>query len=253
MSYQPKVFRKDGGDTQEIDYGGKLVFGVAESGAIEVAPDSSGILTFTEATSAAAPFVQVGKFVSAATGSGMVLNSTKTKAFAVYADDGGTALSGTDIRTSISRMLITKAITDSDLTLSGHVGQIKVGAVDISANTSYVSGLRGYLEVTAAGTVHTATGVRAGVDLPSTAVIATGGVLSGLLIDAITLAGTHTGVAAMVNVPNPGAGTWDYFLNFGSAPGAIVADTSATPANATYKIKCRIGSTDFYLAGFADF
>lgn len=213
----------------------------------------SGSLIFTERTSGGAPLLQIGKFVSAAVGSGMVLNSTKTKAFAVYTDDGGTALSGTDIRVGLGRLLITKAITDTDLTLSGWVGQIKVGAVDISANTSYIAGVRGYIEIVAAGTVYNAAGLRGCVELPSTAVIATGGILSGVMIDAVTLAGTHTGKASMVHIPNPGAGTWDYFLDFGSAPGAIAADTSATPANATYKIKCRIGSTDFYLAGFADF
>ncbi|MEN6473757.1 MAG: hypothetical protein ABFD81_07080 [Syntrophaceae bacterium] len=253
MSYQPKVFRKDGGDTQEVDYGGKLAFGVSEVEAIQVAPESTGVLTFSESVSGAAPFVQVGKFVSAAVGSGMVLNSTKTKAFAVYTDDGGTALSGTDIRVGLGRLLITKAITDTDLTLSGWVGQIKVGAVDISANTSYIAGVRGYIEVVAGGTIYNATGLRGCVELPATAVIASGGILSGVMIDAITLAGTHTGKASMVHIPNPGAGTWDYFLDFGSAPGAIVADTSNLPAAATYKIKCRIGSTDFYLIGVADF
>lgn len=197
--------------------------------------------------------ISIGTFASAAAGSGIALSSSKTAAARIYADDGGVALTGTDIRAGICRLLITKALADRDLTLSGFVGQIKVGAVDISANTSYVAGLRGYLEVTALGTIANATAVRACVDLPSTAVIGSGGVLSGLMIDAVTLAGTHTGSAAMINVPNPGAGTWDYFLNFGSAPGAIVADTGSTPSNATYKIKCRIGSTDFYLAGFADF
>lgn len=213
---------------------------------------SSGSLVFTEKTAGGAPLIQVGKFVSAAIGSGMVLNSTKTKAFGVYTDDGGVALAGSDIRAGVFRMLVTTAIADTDLTLSGLVGQIKVGAVDISANTAYVAGLRGYLEIVAGGTVYNATGVRACVELPSTAVINTGGILSGLIIDAISLAGTHTGKASMVHIPNPLAGTWDYFLDFGSAPGAIVADTSATPGNATHKIKCRIGSVDFYLIGFAD-
>jgi hypothetical protein len=133
------------------------------------------------------------------------------------------------------------------------VGQIKVGAVDISANTSYVAGVRGYVEIAAGGTVYNATAIRACAELPATAVIATSGILSGVMIDAVTLGGTHTGKASMVHIPNPGAGTWDYFLDFGSAPGAIVADASNIPATATYKIKCRIGSTDFYLVGVADF
>jgi hypothetical protein len=197
--------------------------------------------------------ISLGIFNSTKPGYGIKLSSGVTAAFRIYADDGGVALAGGDIRVGVSRLLITKAITDTDLTLSGFVGQIKVGAVDISANTSYISGLRGYIEVKAGGTIYNASGVRACVDLPSTAVIDTSGILSGLMIDAVTLAGTHTGKASMVHIPNPGAGTWDYFLDFGSAPGAIEADTSDIPSAATYKIKCRIGSTDFYLIGVADF
>lgn len=44
-----------------------------------------------------------------------------------------------------------------------------------------------------------------------------------------------------------------YFLQFASADGFLAADTSNLPAAATYKIKCRVGSTDFYLIGVADF
>lgn len=46
----------------------------------------------------------------------------------------------------------------------------------------------------------------------------------------------------------------DYLLDFqGNPQGPIKADTSSVPSNATYKIKCRYGSTDFYLIGVADF
>jgi len=45
-----------------------------------------------------------------------------------------------------------------------------------------------------------------------------------------------------------------YLFDFqGSPTTPIVADTGATGDNAIYKIKCRYQSTDFYLAGFADF
>jgi hypothetical protein len=47
--------------------------------------------------------------------------------------------------------------------------------------------------------------------------------------------------------------TADYFLDFDQAYVPIYADTSGVPANATHKIKCRVGSTDFYLIGVADF
>lgn len=49
------------------------------------------------------------------------------------------------------------------------------------------------------------------------------------------------------------AGTATYLLNFSAAAGPIAADTSNLPAAATHKIKCKVGTTDFYLIGVADF
>jgi hypothetical protein len=156
--------------------------------------------------------INVGAFSSATSGSGIVLSSSITSANRFYADDGGVALSGTDLRNVIVRTLITTAIVDTDLTVSSLVGQIKHGAVDSKANTSYMAGVRGYFEIAAGGTIYNATAVRACVELPETAVIASGGILSGVLIDAVTLAGTHTGKATCIHVPSPGAGEWDYLM-----------------------------------------
>jgi hypothetical protein len=97
-----------------------------------------------------------------------------------------------------------------------------------------------------------ATALWARVDIPTDFAVGADAIVSGLAITG-NLGGTHTGACSMINIPNPSAGTWDYFLDFGSAPGAIVADTSNIPAAATHKIKCRIDSTEFYLIGVADF
>lgn len=101
--------------------------------------------------------LQVGKFISAAVGSKMVLSrSDRTAAFRAYADDGGAALyaSGSvpDIRTSLSRLLITADQTGGHVRLFGLQGQLK--AYDVGWNTELAGGTYGYVElVRSAGTV----------------------------------------------------------------------------------------------------
>lgn len=210
----------------------------------------SGSLIFTESSSGGAPLFQIGKFVSAAVGSGMIVNSSKTKAHAVYADDNSVALTAGAYKAALARLLILGTCAAGDISAFGHQGQLKVKG-DMSLATGHLAGAYGYLELASGGNVNVAAGVKAMADLPSGATVT--GILSALLIASNDLGGTKTGKCSMVHIPNPVSGTWDYFLDFGSAPGAIAADTSATPANATHKIKCRIGATDFYLIGFADF
>ena len=50
-----------------------------------------------------------------------------------------------------------------------------------------------------------------------------------------------------------GATNVTYLLKFNAAAGVIVTDTNTPGAAATHKIKCQVGGTDFYLAGYADF
>jgi len=71
----------------------------------------------------------------------------------------------------------------------------------------------------------------------------------------------HAAAATMTNVIEVGGATnTTYFLKFNAAAGCIVADTGdpgaaggGGTAAATHKIKCQVGSTTFYLAGWADF
>jgi len=201
----------------------------------------------------------VGAFSSATAGSGVALSNTVTAAVRFYADDGSAKLAAGEKRTSISRFLYATEDTDgTDQTMSAHVGQVKIANnLTIGGN---LAGLCGYLEVAAAKTLiggrraqmSVASALWARVDLPATAVVGTAGIVSGLAISA-NLGGTHTGACSMINITTPSAGTWDYFLDFGANPGAIVADTSNLPAAATYKIKCRYNNTDFYLIGVDDF
>ena len=196
----------------------------------------------------------IGNFSSTTAGAGVPLvATTRTAAFRVYADDGGAAIGAGSYRAALARMLITTALGATDTSIAGFQGQIKISADVDAATGGGIVGVWAYCECDTDASVALAAGLRATADLPSGAVIASGGVLAGIMIDSITLGGTHTGKAACIYVPNPLAGTWDYFIKFGAAPGCIAADNSATPANATHKIKCLIDSTDFYLIGYADF
>lgn len=207
---------------------------------------SGKTITFTKGNLA------VGAFASASAGSGVTLSSANTAAVRFYADDGGVALSGDDLRNVVARTLITKAIVDTDLTVSGLVGQIKHAAVDSKANTSYMAGVRGYFEIVAGGTIYNAAGVRAGVELPATAVIASGGVLSGLLIDAVSLGGTHTGKAGAIHVVTPGAGTWDSLLIIGASTGCTTAGTSkSTLGTVGVWLNVSVGGTAYFVPCYA--
>jgi hypothetical protein len=50
-----------------------------------------------------------------------------------------------------------------------------------------------------------------------------------------------------------GAANVTYLLKFDAASSVIVVDTGTPGAAATHKIKCLVGGTTFYLAGYADF
>ncbi len=206
----------------------------------------SGNLLFTEVGTGKGEF-QIGAFVSAATGSGQVLSSTKTKALDVCADDGGVALTSS-VRAGRSRLLITTA-TSGDQSAFGHQGQVKATASLVG--TGNTAGLWGYFEANNAA-IHIGgqvAGVYAMADLPTSADITTGGVLAALMCGSNTLAGTHNGVAAAIHIPNPVAGTWDFFAVLGSATGASAAGGAGTctVAGGWVKLPVRVGATTYYI------
>jgi len=192
--------------------------------------------------------VSFGLFHSTDAGYGMKLSSSRNLLERLHADDGGIALSsGYVYGPGEDRMLLTYAQT-SGKTVFGRMGHVKVGkAVSIAAD--WTSGLWGYLEVKdVAATIQNGYGVRATVEVPTNATIGSNGVAA-LVCDAISLAGTHTGKAACISIPNPLAGTWDFLFSFGSAP--MTFDTSTITSDLTptgYKgIPILIGSTTYYI------
>lgn len=52
---------------------------------------------------------------------------------------------------------------------------------------------------------------------------------------------------------NNGNGVVDYLFKWNASGNCLIPDASALPGNATHKIKCKVGGSDFYLIGVADF
>lgn len=90
----------------------------------------------------------------------------------------------------------------------------------------------------------------------STGLTLSGGTMYALRVDSdLSSAVTGLTTAAFIGIHDVnGTNKMPYFLDFdASATACIAADTSNLPAAATHKIKCRVGGTDFYLIGVADF
>jgi hypothetical protein len=168
--------------------------------------------------------LQIGKFSSVTAGKGLQVTKTKSFMFRTCTDDGGSVLaSGSAVRATESRMLLTAAQT-GDVSIHGGQHHLKVTS-DCSGVTGYMGGSWGHLEMVSGAKINAAGAVRAHLECPSGATIS--GVLSSFLSAAGDISGTHTGPAAVIHVPNPTAGTFDFFAVFGSAPGGIAAKSTA--------------------------
>ena len=189
--------------------------------------------------------MQVGEFSSTAAGKGLGVNSNRTALHRVYADDAATAMTAGTFRAALARFLVTTAVTIG-ATICGFVGQIKVGGV--AAAVDWLVGLWGYAETVSGATVGSViAGVRGTVDIPSGAAIASGKVACAFVADSIDLSGTHTGKAAAIHVPNPGAGTWDSLIKLGSATGGTSAgSTKTTPTGVDLWLVIDVNGTTYY-------
>lgn len=184
----------------------------------------------------------MGAFGSTTSKMGNTISSERTAVKNIYGDDGAAALTAGAYRTVLGRLLLNNAITTGDISIFGVEGHVKVNA-NITTG-AHQGGVIGKTEVVAGKTVTSrACGVMGYVELPSTAVIGAGAVLSAFRAWAQDLGGTHTGDAAVMDIPNPAAGTWDLFLNLGSATGCI-ADTGAGGGTSKY-LKCKINGTAY--------
>ena len=174
----------------------------------------------------------IGEFSSLSAGLGQGISSSRTKAFDVCADDMGMVIApGNSVRAGRRRMLVT-AVHVGDVSIFGGQDHLKVSS-DLSGLTGFVAGGWAYMECSAtAKTAPLSAGHKSMVDLPSGAVIPSGGVLAGYMATSNDLGGTHTGKAVAYHVPNPVAGTWDAAFGFGSAPGGITVNTHSIDSHA---------------------
>jgi hypothetical protein len=197
----------------------------------------------------------IGEFSSASVGAsasntllGIPISSTRSKALDVCADDGGVALTAGEFQGTRSRVLLTKAITAA-VTVSATRGQLKISGVSVAGDNR--AGVCGYLEVANAGTIAAggvATGVWGRVDCPSGCTIGASAVLSAFAAQATDLGGTHTGIAAVLNVPAPGTGSWDSLINVSSTSGVY---STSVGAAATKYLTVSVDRTPYKIALYA--
>lgn len=192
---------------------------------------SSGNLVYQERSGYGC--VQVGEYASLLKGSGLAVSTNRTAAHRVYADDGGVALPAGAYRAAMARALLTVACAAADISVYGHQSQLRVNA-DYSLATGILGGEWAYLELVSGGKVNVGGALVAHVDIPSGAYSIAH--VAGLLVKSNDLGGTHTGNVSVIYVPNPGAGTFDAFLDLGSATGATQANAAGAGGNLYLKV-----------------
>ena len=170
--------------------------------------------------------IQLGDSANSA-GSAFPVNSSYTATFRCYSEDAGVALPASEVRGGQFRFLLTADSSARAGSVSALVGQMKLAA-NAKFPTDTCAGVKGYIECAGATTFasYIQTAVCGQVEAPSGADGGAGKVLSAFAANAITLAGISTGRASVIHVPNPLAGTWTAFADFGSASGCT-QDTAA--------------------------
>jgi len=173
----------------------------------------------------------IGAFSSETAGYGKRLyyNSStdnKTKVVDICTDDAGVVLTpGNSFKAIRHRFLLTVAHT-GDVSLFGVENHVKVTS-NISGVTGHVAGSWNYLECTSTATVGgAACGGYSMIDLPTSAVIAASSVISAHKFCSNTLAGTHTGKAAVLKFQTPAAGAFDFGLCVGTNVGYAASTAS---------------------------
>jgi hypothetical protein len=182
--------------------------------------------------------------IASVKGSGFVLTAAKTKAAVIAAEDNDAAITtGSSVRAFEGRVLIGGANTSNDVSIHGVEGHIKIkGAV---GSIGFKAGLWGYCELADSANAIASTqcsGVHAMLDIPTSASIAAGAVASGIVIGSNTLAGTHTGEAVCIHVPNPVAGTWDALFEIADSSGCTA---SSAGSSASKYLVVKVGGTTY--------
>jgi hypothetical protein len=192
-----------------------------------------------------------GVFNATTAGYGLQVNPNRTWIERGNADDGGKVISGTGAAYLYGsrRLLLTAAQTGNN-SFYGGCDRLSV-AEDESGVTGDMSGHWGMLEVKSGGKTNSlSSAVRADLNIQSGSTVSAG-VTAAISVSAEALSpSTHTGTIAVLNVPNPQAGTFDVFASFGSATGACVS-ASGSLGSIAYKIPvvCPDGTTRYIPLG----
>jgi hypothetical protein len=190
--------------------------------------------------------VLIGKKAnSVGTGLGIALTNAMPQVLEINGNDGGAALTAAAYQLTKSRMLLTAA-QSGDLSVFGLQGHLKnYGASDTS--TGNKAGVWAYYEATSGATVAAnSCAIMASIDVPSGATI--GGSVGAVQCSG-NLGGTHTGKAGCLHIPNPAAGTWDFFAIFGSTTGATAAGGAGTCtlSGGWVKLPILVNATTYYI------
>jgi hypothetical protein len=166
--------------------------------------------------------ITMGTLSSANDLSGVALTASKSKAFAINADTGGSALTAGFVRAGVSRFLLGTAITSgADISTVGHEGLLKsIVSVNVGGNQA---GVLGHYEtagtLTLTGSINTVkAGVASFLDIATGGTVAAGSVVSAFGVNPANF-GTVTGRSAIIHVTNPMSGTWGSFLDLSTATG----------------------------------
>lgn len=190
-----------------------------------------------------------GVFNATTAGYGLPLKTTRTWIERGNADDGGKVLTGAGAAYLFgSRRLLLTAVQTGNNSFFGGCDRLSIKS-DCSGVLAEMTGHWGMLEVKSGGVTGILAGaVRGDININTGGDIPTGGIASCFLAACEGLGATHTGVAAVLHVPNPQVGSFDFFAVFGAAPGGIAAKATALSGlTSTHRliVKCPDGNTGY--------
>jgi len=203
MSYEPLVYKTNGGDKLIVASGGEIEI---QSGATLDVQDGANmnidVLTLTDV-------MTIGTFASLVQGSGIPISSSQTGAVKVYSDDVGASIASS-VRGILSRFLLT--VDQAGGSIRAAMGQLKL-ATGVDVTTGIYTAVQGYVEM--AGTHVAQTGatfsaIDASVEITTSLTVDSGGEFFGVHVET-TGAGTITnnGTCAAIGITTAsGAANW---------------------------------------------
>jgi hypothetical protein len=192
---------------------------------------------------------------SGVAGYGILLNSTRQFGLSVACDDGGTVLPAGWFSAVFGQTLLTVSLAGAHTSAFGVCGEMHVGSSMVCTSGGNLAGVFAYAEL---GTTFTWTaadnisfsGLLAGIDVPSGAIIAANSVASCIAVGG-NFGGTHTGKLVALHVTNPGAGAYDGLFQLGwqnaSGDGTGLLATATGVTTIAKGLKVYSGTTLYYI------